>query len=155
MGHWRRSSSGGRIIVQDDQSGWPRAAVLLLIQVNVTQVFERVVGEPLKLPTMTGSTADIVEGKDAPKHLDNQFRWNIGTDNLEGSICSKVPLTWRTSCVKGGRVRECLLLLLGQKDSRWVEYNLLTFIQAAATSKKRCSPCLTVREATVWSFLAI
>ena len=88
------------------------------IQVNVTQIFERAVLEPLEPPRLTGSTPDIVKRKDAAQYLDDEFRWDIGTDDLEGSICSEVPFTRRTSRVEGCRVRECFLLFPGQTSGR-------------------------------------
>lgn len=93
------------------------------IQVNVTQIFERAVMEPLEPPRLTGSTPDIVKRKDAPQYLDNEFRWDIGTNGLEGSIRSEVPFTGRTSRVEGSRVRECFLLLPGQTSGRWITYH--------------------------------
>lgn len=150
------SSSRGRNIIQNDQGCWPRSAELLCIQVNVTQIFEGAVLESLELPTVTGSTADVVKGKDASEYLYNEFRCNISTYDLESNICSEVPFTWGTSRVEGGGIRECFLLSPeSQGSGRWIKYNPLTFMQALAISKKQCSPCWTAREPTVWSFLAI
>lgn len=118
------SSSRGRYIIQDGQGRWPRTAELLCIQVNVPQISERTILEPLQLPRLTGSTADIVVGKDAPEHLDNEFRRNISTNDLESNICLEVPFTWGTSRIQSSGVRECFPLPPeSQKSGGWIKYD--------------------------------
>lgn len=78
----------------------------MCIQVNVAQIFERAVLESLEFPRLARPTADIIKGKDAPEYLDNEFRCNFSTDDLEGNIRPKVPFTWSTSRIEGGGVRE-------------------------------------------------